>query len=292
MFPGHTRHCHVVQPPIDVDGGTRWTLGRVSQLLFDGRFQWRDPEHALPTLWRSQWRMGRSRRRKQCRNTFENCFLQPPLTRLDTAGLDVRLSDSVPTGSISGEAPTLFHGTCVTPFGRLLFLVHTVCSSRVASVSVLIKARHNRSLTWFCTVNGDQSKETIQTVVSIDCDYMSCHRHRHVNWQSVSGQLRCSWWNCPSSNRRACRRIQMNTKRWDEHAQRGRWLHSIVSSRTLPQTSSQVLWAFKDGVNGAGLDACLIHLEKAIAVSLFSTSRRRAGRRLDVSSAVLVAEAK
>jgi len=60
------------------------------------------------------------------------------------------------------------------------------------------------------------------------------------------------------------------------------------------------------GADGAGLnatlilfvftlhyiDACLIHVERAMALPLSLTSRRRAGRRLDMSSAVLATEAK
>jgi len=39
-----------MQPPIVVDGGTRWTLDHLSQLMCcDGRFRSRVPEHALPS---------------------------------------------------------------------------------------------------------------------------------------------------------------------------------------------------------------------------------------------------
>jgi len=40
-------------------------------------------------------------------------------------------------------------------------------------------------------------------------------------------------------------------------------------SRYRPKFS----WAFEDGANEAGLDACLIHVERALAVPLSSTSR-------------------
>jgi len=48
MFQVRAIHCHVVQPPTDVDIGPWGTLGHVSQLLCDGWFRWRVPEHALP----------------------------------------------------------------------------------------------------------------------------------------------------------------------------------------------------------------------------------------------------
>jgi len=49
-------------------------------------------------------------RQKQCRNTFKSFLLQlrRRWPRLDTAGLDVRLSECVRTGSIPGEALTNF----------------------------------------------------------------------------------------------------------------------------------------------------------------------------------------
>ena len=52
-------------------------------------------------------------------------------------------------GQVASQARDrpLFQGTCVTPSGRFPPLVHNECGSRVASVSVLMNARHSKSLT-------------------------------------------------------------------------------------------------------------------------------------------------
>jgi len=62
------------------------------------------------------------------------------------------------------------------------------------------------------------------------------------------------------------------------------WL--VPFNRRRPKIS-EPLWT-----DGAGLDACLIHVERAMAVPMSSTSQKQAGGRLDVSSAVLAAKAK
>jgi len=153
--------------------------------------------------------------------------------------------------------------------GRLLSLVDKECSSRIASVPVLIKARHNRSLTWLA-VNGDQ-RQSDKTDHGVHQLWLSCHRHRHVSWQSVQldvGQLRCARWNYPFKPTLASGRALNQSPESDSHKGMRRacstWSvapFNRISARTLQQTSSQILWAFGDGIDGAGLDACLIHAE-------------------------------
>jgi len=80
-----------------------------------------------------------------------------------------------------GEA--LFHGTCVTPSGRLLSLVHKECGSRVTSVPVLIKARHSIEIRFVpCTRRRPKFSEPLRTVPMVP-DLMPASSMLRERWQ-------------------------------------------------------------------------------------------------------------
>ena len=211
-------------------------------------------------------------------------------------------------GQVASQARDrpLFQGTCVTPSGRFPPLVHNECGSRVASVSVLMNARHSRSLTWLwreCLPEPlRQDRPWCPSAVTVLPHTQTCGRTtgaprrkpaamRTVGLNSLRPMLdigRASSQSPEPGEREASRRALETGSTAAS---------SRMSACTLQQGSSQARCAVEVGSAGVtdgvvGQVACRSQADVAMAIPLSSTSRRRAGRRVEVSSAVLAAEAR
>jgi len=167
-------------------------LGRVSQLLFDGRFQ--RSRVCSPHTPEVSMANGEKLTPETMSENFRVFFSSAAAAAADPAWIlllkteRTNVSEQV-ASQLTRQRP-FFHGTCVTPFGRLWSLVHRECVPRAASMSVLIKARHNRLLTCWCR-ESDQR----QTAVSIDCDCLATDTDiMWTNNRCTETQANCDQW--------------------------------------------------------------------------------------------------
>jgi len=150
------------------------------------------------------------------------------------------------------------------PSSRWLSLVHKECGWRVASVPVLIKSRHNRSLTWLCSEwwpkPKRQDRPWCPSTVTVLPRTQTCElpigapRRRPTAMRTVELSI---FKQTLTSGREVSQ--SPDPSRWTRGDETGtRSARSVipfnrVSARILQQASSQVLWAFEVGPDGASM---------------------------------------
>jgi len=179
MFQVHTRHCHVVQPTIDFDGGTWWTLGHVAQLPCDGWLRWRVAEHALSP--QSECLKEEKSTSKRCWNIYESSLLQPlpppPLYPLRCCWLGHRTWPA-------------------KVWGQVRFRRHQCVDADKGTTQYLL-------VTWMFFQSRDDSLVVRGIWRGVHRLWPSCSGHRHVSVQlgaprrRLSLQRQCARWHRP-----------------------------------------------------------------------------------------------